>query len=126
MTRAAEGTLVSSRTLLLAQLCWEASALGSRNSERSGLWAPVPPLPLASAPSSLCLEGSVGGAARAGTGGLLPRHSGDVGLDSLLTQMPTFPCRYRAFILLITFLIYTCYHMSRKPISVVKVSLARG
>ena len=32
-----------------------------------------------------------------------------VGLDSLLTQMPTFPCRYRAFILLITFLIYTCY-----------------
>lgn len=49
-----------------------------------------------------------------------------VGLDSLLTQMPTFPCRYRAFILLITFLIYTCYHMSRKPISVVKVSLARG
>ncbi|KAI4529904.1 hypothetical protein MG293_019760 [Ovis ammon polii] len=31
--------------------------------------------------------------------------------------------RYRAFILLITFLIYTCYHMSRKPISVVKSRL---
>ena len=44
---------MSSRTLLLAQLCWEASVLGSRNSERSGLWAPVPPLPSASAPSSL-------------------------------------------------------------------------
>lgn len=33
----------------------------------------------------------------------------------------TFPCRYRGFILLLTFFIYTCYHMSRKPISVVKV-----
>ncbi|OWK17338.1 SLC37A2 [Cervus elaphus hippelaphus] len=40
--------------------------------------------------------------------------------------MPTFPCRYRAFILLITFLIYTCYHMSRKPISVVKSRLHRN
>ncbi|XP_007463702.1 PREDICTED: sugar phosphate exchanger 2 [Lipotes vexillifer] len=30
---------------------------------------------------------------------------------------------YRGFILLITFLIYTCYHMSRKPISVVKSRL---
>ena len=77
MTRAAEGTLVPSRTPLLAQLCWEVSAPGSRNSEHCGLWAPVPPLPLASAPSSLCLEGSVGGAARTGTGGLLPGHSGD-------------------------------------------------
>ena len=47
MTRAAEGTLVPSRTPLLAQLCWEVSAPGSRNSEHCGLWAPVPPLPLA-------------------------------------------------------------------------------
>ncbi|CAI9166867.1 unnamed protein product [Rangifer tarandus platyrhynchus] len=31
--------------------------------------------------------------------------------------------KYRAYILLITFLIYTCYHMSRKPISVVKSRL---
>ncbi|XP_054448781.1 glucose-6-phosphate exchanger SLC37A2 isoform X2 [Pteronotus mesoamericanus] len=30
---------------------------------------------------------------------------------------------YRSFILLLTFLIYTCYHMSRKPISVVKSRL---
>lgn len=30
---------------------------------------------------------------------------------------------YRGFILLLTFLIYTCYHMSRKPISVVKSRL---
>ncbi|ELK09788.1 Sugar phosphate exchanger 2 [Pteropus alecto] len=37
--------------------------------------------------------------------------------------MPTFSCRYRGFILLLTFLIYTCYHMSRKPISVVKSRL---
>lgn len=42
----------------------------------------------------------------------------------LLIQMPTFFCRYRGFILLLTFLIYTCYHMSRKPISIVKVRLA--
>ncbi|MBW00385.1 Glucose-6-phosphate exchanger SLC37A2, partial [Eschrichtius robustus] len=33
---------------------------------------------------------------------------------------------YRGFILLITFLIYTCYHMSRKPISVVKSRLHRN
>ncbi|XP_014444220.1 glucose-6-phosphate exchanger SLC37A2 isoform X1 [Tupaia chinensis] len=30
---------------------------------------------------------------------------------------------YRGFILLLTFLIYTCYHMARKPISVVKSRL---
>ncbi|XP_040832699.1 glucose-6-phosphate exchanger SLC37A2 isoform X1 [Ochotona curzoniae] len=30
---------------------------------------------------------------------------------------------YRGFILLLTFLIYTCYHMSRKPISIVKSRL---
>ncbi|XP_060035793.1 glucose-6-phosphate exchanger SLC37A2 isoform X2 [Erinaceus europaeus] len=30
---------------------------------------------------------------------------------------------YRGFILLITFFIYTCYHMSRKPISIVKSRL---
>ena len=30
---------------------------------------------------------------------------------------------FRGFILLITFFIYTCYHMSRKPISVVKSRL---
>lgn len=39
----------------------------------------------------------------------------------LLAQMPAFSCRFRGFILLLTFFIYTCYHMSRKPISVVKV-----
>uniref|UniRef100_G3WTW9 Glucose-6-phosphate exchanger SLC37A2 n=1 Tax=Sarcophilus harrisii TaxID=9305 RepID=G3WTW9_SARHA len=33
----------------------------------------------------------------------------------------SFCYRYRGFILLLTFLIYTCYHLSRKPISVVKV-----
>lgn len=51
---------------------------------------------------------------------------GSLGPISLLTRTPTFPCRYRGFILLLTFLIYTCYHMSRKPISVVKVRLASG
>jgi len=34
-----------------------------------------------------------------------------------------FCCRYRALILVFTFLIYTAYHLSRKPISVVKVCL---
>ncbi|KAM9035188.1 glucose-6-phosphate exchanger SLC37A2-like isoform 2-T2 [Sarcophilus harrisii] len=33
---------------------------------------------------------------------------------------------YRGFILLLTFLIYTCYHLSRKPISVVKSQLHRN
>uniref|UniRef100_A0A4X2M4Y3 Glucose-6-phosphate exchanger SLC37A2 n=1 Tax=Vombatus ursinus TaxID=29139 RepID=A0A4X2M4Y3_VOMUR len=33
---------------------------------------------------------------------------------------------YRGLILLLTFLIYTCYHMSRKPISVVKSQLHRN
>lgn len=51
---------------------------------------------------------------------------GDGDLSFLLTQMPAFSCRFRGFILLITFFIYTCYHMSRKPISVVKVRLALG
>ncbi|KAK2492419.1 hypothetical protein MC885_002568 [Smutsia gigantea] len=37
--------------------------------------------------------------------------------------MPDHSCRFRGFILLITFFIYTCYHMSRKPISVVKSRL---
>uniref|UniRef100_G3TIN5 Glucose-6-phosphate exchanger SLC37A2 n=1 Tax=Loxodonta africana TaxID=9785 RepID=G3TIN5_LOXAF len=31
--------------------------------------------------------------------------------------------KFRGFILLLTFLVYTCYHMSRKPISVVKSRL---
>lgn len=31
-------------------------------------------------------------------------------------------CRYRSFILLLTFLFYTAYHLSRKPISIVKVT----
>lgn len=30
-------------------------------------------------------------------------------------------CRYRGFILVLTFLFYTAYHLSRKPISIVKV-----
>lgn len=47
-----------------------------------------------------------------------------MGPISLLTPTPAFPCSYRGFILLLTFFIYTCYHMSRKPISVVKVRLA--
>jgi OPA family glycerol-3-phosphate transporter-like MFS transporter 1/2 len=42
----------------------------------------------------------------------------------LLTWMLVFSCRFRGFILLLTFFIYTCYHMSRKPISIVKVRLA--
>uniref|UniRef100_A0A7N4NP55 Major facilitator superfamily (MFS) profile domain-containing protein n=1 Tax=Sarcophilus harrisii TaxID=9305 RepID=A0A7N4NP55_SARHA len=33
---------------------------------------------------------------------------------------------YRGLILLLTFLIYTCYHLSRKPISVVKSQLHRN
>lgn len=41
-----------------------------------------------------------------------------------LSQTPASSCRFRGFILLLTFFIYTCYHMSRKPISVVKVRLA--
>uniref|UniRef100_A0A452RU52 Glucose-6-phosphate exchanger SLC37A2 n=1 Tax=Ursus americanus TaxID=9643 RepID=A0A452RU52_URSAM len=36
---------------------------------------------------------------------------------------PASSCRFRGFILLLTFFIYTCYHMSRKPISVVKSRL---
>lgn len=44
----------------------------------------------------------------------------------LLIWMSVFSCRFRGFILLLTFLIYTCYHMSRKPISVVKVRLVLG
>ena len=34
-------------------------------------------------------------------------------------------CRYRIFILVVTFLSYVCYHMSRKPISVVKPELLK-
>ena len=33
--------------------------------------------------------------------------------------------RYRIFILVVTFLSYVCYHMSRKPISVVKPELLK-
>lgn len=36
---------------------------------------------------------------------------------------PPLSSRFRGFILLLTFLIYACYHMSRKPISIVKVRL---
>jgi len=32
-------------------------------------------------------------------------------------------CRYRALVLIFTFFIYTAYHLSRKPISVVKVCI---
>uniref|UniRef100_A0A8C7ZT35 Glucose-6-phosphate exchanger SLC37A2 n=1 Tax=Oryzias sinensis TaxID=183150 RepID=A0A8C7ZT35_9TELE len=35
-------------------------------------------------------------------------------------------CRYRGFILLLTFLFYTAYHLSRKPISIVKSELHRN
>lgn len=31
-------------------------------------------------------------------------------------------CRYRAFTFALTFLLYTCFHLSRKPISIVKVT----
>lgn len=41
----------------------------------------------------------------------------------LQTVLP-LSSRFRGFILLITFLVYVCYHMSRKPISIVKVRLA--
>lgn len=51
-------------------------------------------------------------------------QSGSSGTDLPLTQAPASPCRFRGFILVLTFFIYTCYHMSRKPISVVKVRLA--
>merc|ERR1719385_516627 len=34
-------------------------------------------------------------------------------------------CMYRIFILVVTFLSYVCYHMSRKPISVVKPELLK-
>lgn len=67
-------------------------------------------------------EGRVGGVPC----GCQRGHRWDTGPISLLIQMPTVSCRYRGFILLLTFLIYTCYHMSRKPISVVKVRLASG
>ena len=36
---------------------------------------------------------------------------------------PACSSRYRASVLLLTFVAYTCYHMSRKPISVVKTRL---
>uniref|UniRef100_A0A8C4GUJ6 Glucose-6-phosphate exchanger SLC37A2 n=1 Tax=Dicentrarchus labrax TaxID=13489 RepID=A0A8C4GUJ6_DICLA len=35
-------------------------------------------------------------------------------------------CRYRGFILFLTFLFYTAYHLSRKPISIVKSQLHRN
>uniref|UniRef100_A0A8C5GLY4 Glucose-6-phosphate exchanger SLC37A2 n=1 Tax=Gouania willdenowi TaxID=441366 RepID=A0A8C5GLY4_GOUWI len=35
-------------------------------------------------------------------------------------------CRYRGFILVLTFLFYTAYHLSRKPISIVKSELHRN
>lgn len=35
-------------------------------------------------------------------------------------------CRYKASILILTYLSYTCYHMTRKPISVVKNVLHRN
>ncbi|KAM6158638.1 glucose-6-phosphate exchanger SLC37A2 [Rhynchocyon petersi] len=38
-------------------------------------------------------------------------------------NVPTFSYRFRGFILLLTFLVYTSYHMSRKPISIVKSRL---
>lgn len=34
-----------------------------------------------------------------------------------------FFCRWRGFTLFITFIIYTCYHASRRPLSVVKTIL---
>uniref|UniRef100_A0A3Q2TQG0 Glucose-6-phosphate exchanger SLC37A2 n=1 Tax=Fundulus heteroclitus TaxID=8078 RepID=A0A3Q2TQG0_FUNHE len=37
-----------------------------------------------------------------------------------------FCCRYRGFILFLTFLFYTAYHLSRKPISIVKSQLHRN
>uniref|UniRef100_A0A4W6DHZ6 Glucose-6-phosphate exchanger SLC37A2 n=1 Tax=Lates calcarifer TaxID=8187 RepID=A0A4W6DHZ6_LATCA len=35
-------------------------------------------------------------------------------------------CRYRSFILFLTFIFYTAYHLSRKPISIVKSELHRN
>lgn len=45
--------------------------------------------------------------------------------ESLRSNVICF-CRYRLSILLLTFLTYTAYHMSRKPISVVKNVLNRN
>uniref|UniRef100_A0A663LT02 Glucose-6-phosphate exchanger SLC37A2 n=1 Tax=Athene cunicularia TaxID=194338 RepID=A0A663LT02_ATHCN len=39
-----------------------------------------------------------------------------------LTSPLLSPCRYRGLTLVLTFLCYTSYHLSRKPISIVKVS----
>ena len=41
----------------------------------------------------------------------------------LMSVVVVVGCRYRALILIFTFLIYTAYHLSRKPISVVKVCI---
>ena len=42
---------------------------------------------------------------------------------SLNCNLPDRFSRYRCLVLGLTFLAYTCYHMSRKPISVVKPQL---
>lgn len=49
-------------------------------------------------------------------------------MKRMMTEIRTpiifvFGCSYRALILGLTFVAYTCYHLSRKPISVVKGQL---
>ena len=43
-------------------------------------------------------------------------------LFSTICSFQTLFYRYRGFILFLTFLFYTAYHLSRKPISIVKVT----
>uniref|UniRef100_A0A671UH18 Glucose-6-phosphate exchanger SLC37A2 n=1 Tax=Sparus aurata TaxID=8175 RepID=A0A671UH18_SPAAU len=47
-------------------------------------------------------------------------------LFSTTYSFQTLFCRYRGFILFLTFLFYTAYHLSRKPISIVKSQLHRN
>lgn len=137
MTRAVGGTEGGHNLCCLGGWCWASSAgrpqvLGTREgSLHPGLWASVPTLPLASVPRNLCLVGtlswSVGGAEALGLPERAPWDtSPELPAEAHfpLTQTAASPCRFRGFILLLTFFIYTCYHMSRKPISVVKVRLA--
>ena len=42
--------------------------------------------------------------------------------STMLIKIPDFFFRYKVFIIIFTFLCYTSYHLSRKPISVVKVN----
>lgn len=45
-----------------------------------------------------------------------------VPIPPALTPLLALSCSYRGLTLVLTFLCYTSYHLSRKPISIVKVS----